>query len=637
MIKKSFPLRILMISFLVLALPLLVDSFIVFQSSYAEAIAKVKRNLQEIATFKGFQLAEAKPISQKILKAVDHIIAAERKANPEVSLDKVLENIAEAAPEFEFSILHNSKNNLYKAVASNKANLIGDIYESYHQFPSIFEDGSGAFLRYIYDPASGAYLPYIFVARVIEPVEKGEEQKVLLLATFAITSTLKEVLDFSKFSGGPYTISIVHRSGIVFASSNPEMIGQYFKPINKERYQELKDRNNLSTLHIADAPLTVIQRKNSDFFEYIFDGSVQLAYTKSIPNIWGAVVISSPKALLFGREVQKFFLLYLFYAIILLIGGGVTFWLTAWLSRPLRELSFVMGEVSLGNLDVRFEPRPLGYEINYLGTSFNATLKSILDNIQRLEDERVQKMTYQREIALGRSVQNTLISEISLPTSAVEMQGRYRFAQEVGGDFYDYGMLSSDSENNVFMVIADSVGKGISACLYSLAARSFIRTYATLLSEVGEILSHANNAFLKDTGETGTFIAVQMGVYSPKTGIFSYYSCGHTPGLVLREDGQIEELVQTGEAMGVAKSSAYRSHAIKLHAGDKVLFYTDGLLESTNSQGQLFSKERLYKLLQEKKGQSAKELVDALLYAFNEFMEGAIEEEEMTLLVMRVL
>ena len=339
----------------------------------------------------------------------------------------------------------------------------------------------------------------------------------------------------------------------------------------------------------------------------------------------------------FGVAVSHFLLIYTIYGLILIIGGGITYWLSLWISRPLRQLSFLMGEVSRGNLDVRFSEEPLGFEINILGRIFNSTIDNLLENIQQAEDERVKKETYQRELAIGRQVQQSLLPSKIPEVKGAEVAGIYLPAVDVGGDFYGYlSKKDASGEDVLIFGVADAAGRGISACLYSLSTRSLFRTYGTLYDDVGEILSMTNNAFILDAGDTGMFVTALFGIYHTESKIFTYYSCGHVPAIVRRSDGHLVTLAHSGMAMGLRESTPYSTDSIQLESGDILIMYTDGLLEAVNEKHQNFSDRRLRHILQTKQWQSAQEIVDCITAELQEFTRTTPQEEEVIIVALKI-
>lgn len=643
MIKQSFPMRVLWITFIVLALPLLVDSFHFFQRTYEERVQRAKIDLREVAYARSFMLYHIQPSEPKILKEVGYIINQTKGNKPLQEVSQTLTKLSSITKNIDFFIVEKENEWRFKIIASSLASSIHHTIISYKRLPSIFSGYQNGFFFYDFSEQSNSYLPYIYMG---QPLTLGENtsNKMLIMGRTSAKRTLNRVVSTERLQNNPIladsNFAVVQADGIVIAATDQNLLGHYFDEISPERRKQLEEQGMgqvIGDIVLAKEPITIIEGEKEPFFQFIYNGKLQLAYRAFVPLMNASVIVYLPKGAFFAREVGAFFLVYLMYGLIFIFGGTATYWLTIWLSRPLQQLSHVMGEVSKGNLNVRFVSQPFGYEVNFLGSAFNLTLNSLLENMQRLEDERVQRETYEREVKIAQKVQQNLLPTAFTPIREVEIASYYHFAHEVGGDFYDYSILHEKEEDkHISLTIADASGKGISSCLYALAARSFIRSAATLQKEVGKILAMANNAFLQDTGDTGMFVTVLMGVYSTKNSILTYYSCGHVPALVKRKNGEVIVLEHNGMAMGLMEVTTLQESKLTLEPGDIVLFYTSGLTEVANDKGIIFSQRRLFKTLEKNKWQTPQEMISGIISTVTRFAKDGILEEEITLLIMKI-
>ncbi len=637
MIKKSFALRVLAINFLLLALPLLIDSFVFFQNSYYEAIRAAKKELKEVSNLRTFSLIASEPVKQVLLSELGYVIDISGKmaAKDFDHLTHELVEIAQLWREYQIYVLELSQNGYYKIVASSSRDLVNTFFEAYHPLETVLKTGSGTFVRYLYSDEAQSYVSNLFVAQAIESKETGKPIGILMVSS-KVESLLTSLLAPSHQLRNA-KFAILNSDGIVFKSTDPHLMGQYFKPISDKRRRQIISSRQLGNLELPDVTLPVIQGKDPPFFEFIFDDQVQIAYQAFIPEMKLSLVGYSPKEEFFGSAVRHFLFIYVTYGLILLGGGAVTYWLSLWISRPLRQLIHVMGEVRQGNLGVRFQEAPWGFEINILGSMFNNTIDTLLLNIQRAEDERVKKETYQREVAICREVQRSLFSSPLPDIKASMAAGGYLPATDVGGDFYYFFSKATQSGENVLALsMADIDGRGISPCLYSLSARSLFRAFSTLYDDVGTVLSLTNDDFIRDVGDAGVSLDLFLGFYHPDSRILSYCSCGSTPGMVKRNDGQIEPLNLTGEALGLQESHQYKSETLQLYSGDTLILYTSGLLKAESSTQKHFSEMQLKDILQSKKWNTAQDMVDKVKAVVQEFTAGTPQEEEAIIVALKI-
>ena len=627
MIKKSLPLRVLAISFIVLALPLLIDSFIFFQKNYNESISDAKRELREDTINRVFAIAEIEPVKQVFLKELMTLfnIKKELETLPNETLNKQLKVTADLNPGFEIDITSRDEKNQYTVVASSRGDTIGSVFTSYLQMERIFEKGQGNYFSYIYSPEEKRYLPYIYVVRVVD------DQSVLSVG-INIEDKLARIL--TQEDDGEISYAMINDDGMVFAATEPNMKGEFFSPLSPLRRKQIAEAGHLGESSIPIKPLIVIQKEDSPIFEFIFGEKVQIAYQTHVPALGISFLAYSPKEAIFGRSIRQFLLIYTIYGFILIAGGAVAYWFAQYISRSLKQLTQVMGKVGEGDLSVKYMPEFLGFEINLLGEIFNETLGKLLENIKRAEDERVLKEICKKELELAQEVQNDLLPQEMPKMEGVELAGNYLSAEQAGGDFYDLFIMDND---RLALTVADAAGKGISTCLYSLGVRSLLRTHMTLHDDVGVILSAANNLFNKDTGETGMFATVLMGIYDPKSRIFSYYSCGHVSPILRKANGQLVTLGHRGMAMGLKSSTQYQTEEIQLEPGDLLLIYTNGLVDVYNEHYHPFTENRLKDLLLHRRWFTASEVVEGLTHEVKQFVGATPQEEEVVILAMRVV
>lgn len=637
MIKQSFTLRVLVISFLLLALPLIIDSFIFFQDSYHHSIADAKLKLRESANFRTFALAEIQPVKQVLLEELNYLLDLGNKEK-ELSSEKtnhLIEEIAHIGGNFQIIILDLGNEGEYKIIASSMPSFRNSTLASFMKLREIIEVGQGTFLRYIYSEEENRYVPFVFLARVIHS-KQSQKPIGLLLVMANIQSQIDSVLALGQ-RGEKMQFALLNNDGIVFAATDPELKGKYFDSLSQKREDEILRSTQLGPSVKELTPVPVIEGNDPPYFEFIFADQVQIAYRAYVSDFGISVVSYSPKEAFFGEAVRHFLFIYTVYALLLVIGGAITYSLSLWISRPLRQLSQLMGEVAQGNLSVRFRKEPFGFEINLLGEIFNQTLVNLLDNIQNAEDEKVKLETYQRELAIGREVQYSLIPAKVPQVNGVEVAGIYLPANEVGGDYYGFLQRELESGEEILVIsVADAAGKGISSCLYSLSARSLFQTFMNLVDDPGEALHRTNNAFVENTGDTGMFVTFFAGVYHSHSKVLTYCSCGHVPPILRRKDGSIHLLDHAGIALGLKESESYHSESIQLVSGDLVVFYTNGLTEAVNGNNEHFSEQRLKGLLQQRNWISAQDTVTGLSDELRLFTGNVLQDEEVIIVVLKV-
>jgi serine phosphatase RsbU (regulator of sigma subunit) len=636
MIKNSFALRILVINFLLLALPLLIDSFIFFQKSYVEAIQSAKKQLADVTNLRSFSLVTSEHGRQMLLNEIKYVLdISENIASQNFDvLSRALAQVAQTWGHFHITVMTTGHEGDYKIVASSKMDTVGTFFHSYKQLDSVLREGSKTFVLYVYEPDYQEYVPYLFVAQTIEAKNTGQVVGILMIAS-EITDQFNIILaPDPQMKDAQF--AILNPDSVVFKATDRQLIGNYFRPISLKRRSELISMGQLGDLQLSLYPLPVFNENHSSF-EFIFNNQLQIAYCATNPEFRLSVIGYLPKEQFFIASIGQFLFVYTTYGLLLIVGGAITYWLALWIARPLRQLTHVMGEMSQGNLDVRFQPGPYGFEINILGCMFNETVEALLQNIQRAEEEKVKKQIFQRELAIGRQIQRSLLLARIPVIQGATVAGTFLPAREVGGDFY---MLQpkyvQQPEETLILGVADVPGRGISSCLYALSVRNFLSTYATLFDEVDQIFGPANHAFVRDTKDSGIFATIFFASFHTQSRMFSYYCAGHIPGIVRRSNGQMIALTHAGEAMGLQPTEKRFPDNIQLYPNDTVVLFTTGLIELQNAQHEKFSRQRLEQIIQNNVGASAQEVVDTLQGHIQAFTAGIPQEEEVIIVALKV-
>jgi serine phosphatase RsbU (regulator of sigma subunit) len=211
--------------------------------------------------------------------------------------------------------------------------------------------------------------------------------------------------------------------------------------------------------------------------------------------------------------------------------------------------------------------------------------------------------------------------------SGYDIAAYYQPAREVGGDFYDFLRLQ---DGCLGLVMGDATGKGMPAALVMAAARSMLRAVAQSSDSPGEVLKRANAALVADI-PPNMFVTCFYAVLDPETGRLRFANAGHDLPY-LRHDGGIRELRARGMPLGLMPGMSYEEKEIELDVGEGIFFYSDGLVEAHDREGEMFGFPRLRRLIAANSVGSGEELVNFLLEELYSFAgEGWEQEDDITL------
>jgi len=149
-----------------------------------------------------------------------------------------------------------------------------------------------------------------------------------------------------------------------------------------------------------------------------------------------------------------------------------------------------------------------------------------------------------------------------------------------------------------------------------------------------EALRRVNELLVPDT-QQGMFVTAVYAVLDMNSGELTYVNAGHNPPLWVRSDGSIESLTRTGVALGAAEGMTYGQRTISLGKDDCILFFTDGLTESYNIDGEFYGEERLEEALKANHCSSAHELIDVVEKSLIDFVQDMPPADDLTMLVLR--
>jgi serine phosphatase RsbU (regulator of sigma subunit) len=335
------------------------------------------------------------------------------------------------------------------------------------------------------------------------------------------------------------------------------------------------------------------------------------------------------------ERLHKTWYFFHFLTLLFLIGvvGGLIVWLiTKRISKPLRELCRAMQRVGEGAVHVRYTPDKMGFEINELGKQFNQTLDQLLLHSQEAERQRIARERLGEELKIGHDIQASLLPKHLPELKGIEIASGFLPAREVGGDFYD---LFPMDDGRLLIAMADTAGKGVSACLYALGLRSMLRTLALGKANLTEIVLGANDLFWRDARHSGMFVTLWIGIYDPESKSLEYCSQGHPPAYLIHK-GEPEGLWTPGIAMGAQAFDMVTPKTRMLKKDDALFLYTDGIIEAHNLEGRLFGKERLLEFLKRESKLAPHAMVEHLLKEIDVFSRGAPQHDDIALLVIRI-
>ena len=277
-------------------------------------------------------------------------------------------------------------------------------------------------------------------------------------------------------------------------------------------------------------------------------------------------------------------------------------------------------------------------QLGELAESFNSMTRSIAD----LLDEKAEKERMEQELRIARTIQMSLLPREHVTIPGLAVTAHCEPAREVGGDYYDYMEIGG----RLNLLIAAVAGKGTSAALYMAELKGLMLSLSQLHTSPRELLINANRIISRHL-DSKSFITITYAVVDVARRTLTYARAGHCPLIyvpgpyapsraaqILAPDGLVLGLqIDDG---GQRFTRLLEEVTIPLGTGDVFLFYTDGLTEAMDQDGNCFGDTRLAAVVLEHADAPFGELRDTILREIAAFAGPTAQQDDMTMLLLRV-
>lgn len=282
-----------------------------------------------------------------------------------------------------------------------------------------------------------------------------------------------------------------------------------------------------------------------------------------------------------------------FLVLLLILGAGI--YLSARITAPVLALKKQAEEIGRGNLDLKIELKT-GDELEHLADTFNLMTDDLKKYIASLKDTIHSREKIERELAVSREIQASLLPEKFSASTVIDVQAMMEPAKEIGGDFYDYFMVN---ETVLFFCIGDVSSKGIPAALFMAMTKTLLAHEAECSLSPIKVLFNVNNVLEKDN-DASMFATVFCGFIDTVTGVVTFSNGGHNHPLFCRRDGSFEFIhTVNGIAIGPSpmKENVWQTETLQMAPGDRLFLYSDGVSEALNESREAFGKGKLLEAL----------------------------------------
>lgn len=249
----------------------------------------------------------------------------------------------------------------------------------------------------------------------------------------------------------------------------------------------------------------------------------------------------------------------------------------------------------------------------------------------RMFQEYLKAQKMYAELDAARSIQTRLLPDGALRAGRVSIEGVNEPSTAVSGDYFDYFPID---ENRLGFIIADVTGHGLPAALIMANLQSAIRVALVKESQLADLVMRVNRLVCQNT-DSHVFITAALGVIDVVSRKVEFVSAGH-PGPLLLAGGRVtEQNAENSLPLGIEPEERFEVHRFEPRSGPAtLLFYTDGLVEASNGNGELLGLESVLNQLGQTRDLSTGAVIRSARSVLREFLDGASRSDDMTLLAV---
>lgn len=263
-----------------------------------------------------------------------------------------------------------------------------------------------------------------------------------------------------------------------------------------------------------------------------------------------------------------------------------------------------------------------------------AAAESVAKILKNANEELSQKQArYEQELTIAADIQRELLPQELPQNAGLQISASNVMARSVGGDYYDF---MTNEQGELALVVADSMGKGMPAALLMTTVRAIWRSQeAAGFRSPGETLEMINRTIHPDMRATKSFVTMFNALYDPAASVFRYSNAGHNPPIFRPASAsQCRQLDVGGTPVGMFPDSGFPSDEFLMQEGDIIVIYTDGVVEATDKNSNLFGFERLCSLVDQHRDSDAEEIKNAILSEVDSYTSGSLQADDITLMVL---
>ncbi len=254
-----------------------------------------------------------------------------------------------------------------------------------------------------------------------------------------------------------------------------------------------------------------------------------------------------------------------------------------------------------------------------------------IENARLYQRVTQQEARHESELAMAREVQLRLLPPARPKHKNAEFAARFMPARTIGGDLYDF--LKYDTDRSA-IAVGDVSGKAAPAALYAAMVSGIMRSAGAQQPAPAEMLTLLNDS-LQERHVAAQYVAMLYAVWNDAERVLRIANAGAVQPLFCHA-GQVDTIAVEGFPLGMFPAATYDEIVLPAEPGDMLVFFSDGVVDAQNPDGEMFGSERLVAALLANQEYSASQVADAITDAVAEFKEGRERFDDETVVVLRV-
>ncbi|MHC4186090.1 MAG: PP2C family protein-serine/threonine phosphatase [Planctomycetota bacterium] len=296
-----------------------------------------------------------------------------------------------------------------------------------------------------------------------------------------------------------------------------------------------------------------------------------------------------------------------------------------------------------------YSPKPKHFDEDDIGLARAvASQCAVAITNARLYAEAIEGSRIAEQMRLAGVIQRRMIPGKPPQVPGLDIAATYIPCFDVGGDFYDFFQIR---KGRLGIVLGDVMGKGIPAALMMSCFKGAVSAFVDTLSSLGSIVQdyvetrgreaairtfiHRLNRMACSECKGSEFITLFYAALDVKENTLTYCNCGHEPAILIR-DSEITCLEKGGLVLGIDPEAEHEIETIELKDGDAFLFYTDGLIDAVDFEGELWGREKLVQTAIKFVACPAEQMVRNILAYRRRFVGLARQTDDTTIVMVKV-